>query len=268
MEKFSNIVRSNVVLFVFFSFITLSSPLLAVELPIETRPIQKNLSISIIIPCDIGHYQHLPELLEHLTTQTILPDEVVISLSNVDYHLRKNIDSFSKNNWPFTVKIITHRQKKSAGENRNIAIKNASMDVLICQDADDLPHPQRVEIIKYMFETYEIDHLLHSLISYHKTFTDYEANQIPIYRFSTLTEVFEQCAKRKYVITNGNASFTRAVAKKISYSKEKIGEDTQFNNKVFSSSFRSAVILAKLLMYRANLSVTTPGFTWPDDIDF
>jgi hypothetical protein len=35
-------------------------------------------------------------------------------------------------------------------------------DIILYQDADDLPHPQRVEIVKQYFETHDIVHLTHS----------------------------------------------------------------------------------------------------------
>jgi len=41
----------------------------------------------------------------------------------------------------------------------------------------------------------------------------------------------------------------------------------QFNIKVHSS-YKSATILAKLLMYRVYLSSNNPNFFWPPDIDF
>ena len=54
--------------------------------------------------------------------------------------------------YPFKVIYIFHKECKYAGDNRNCACEKASGDIFITQDADDIPHPQRIEIIKYMFK--------------------------------------------------------------------------------------------------------------------
>src|SRR6185503_496362 len=108
--------------------------------------------------------------------------------------------------------------------NRNIAALNASKDILICQDADDIPHPQRVEIIKYVFETFDIDHLFHAFISYHNSFSPYKTEQVPVFKFSSLSDMFKYCNERRYPITNGNVSFAREVIKNISFPDTNAGE--------------------------------------------
>lgn len=254
---------------VLLCFLSILDSLLALALPVSKRDTPREMSTSIIIPCDILHFPLLFPLLEYFQNQTTLfPDEIVISLSNTNDLYKEEIYSLENHSWPFSVKIISHRDKKSAGLNRNIAAFNSSKDILICQDADDLPHPQRVEIIKYMFETYDIDHLFHSLISYHRSFTSYETEQVPICTFLSLNEMFDYCNKRRHPITNGNVSFTRDVIKNIPFPDASSGEDVVFNEKIYCSSYKSATILAKLLMYRAYLSLNNPGCVWPTDIDF
>ena len=106
---------------------------------------------SVIIPCFYGHFQHLDELMNALCNQTVLPDEIVISLSEIDKLDPILVENFENKQYPFPVKLIKHQERLWAGPNRNSACQHASGDIFICQDADDLPHPQRIEIIKYFF---------------------------------------------------------------------------------------------------------------------
>ena len=108
-----------------------------------------HVTTSVIIPCFYGHFKHLDELMNALCNQTVLPDEVVISLSEIDKLNPALIKKFENKKYPFPVKLIKHRELLWAGPNRNSACEHAIGDIFICQDADDLPHPQRIEIIKY-----------------------------------------------------------------------------------------------------------------------
>jgi hypothetical protein len=249
-------------------FMAIFHPLLSVELPVQKRDISKELSVSVIIPCDIAHLPLLFPLLDYFQKQTtVFPSEIIISLSNTNNLHKEEIHTIETHSWPFSVKVISHTGRKTAGANRNIAAQYASGDILICQDADDLPHPQRVEIVKHMFQTYDIDHLFHAFISYYRSFVPYEIEQIRICRFSSIDEMFECYAINNYSITNGNVSFTREVIKNICFPDSNAGEDVQFNRRVYTS-YKSATIFAKLLMYRINLSANNPGFSWPPDINF
>lgn len=244
------------------------SGLSAVEQPPQKRAVVKELTTSVIIPCDVLHLRHLFALLEHFQDQsTVHPDEVVISLSNIGDGYREEVERLEQHTWPFLLRIITHKEKKSAGANRNTAAYHAHGDVIICQDADDLPHPQRVEIIKHMFQNYEIDHLLHLFISYHKSFMPYELNDIRISTFSSLNEMRDYWDKNGCCVHNGNVSFNRELIQRHPFPDANLGEDVQFNQTVYSSK-RSVIVFAKLVMYRANLSSITPNVNWPADVDF
>jgi hypothetical protein len=156
---------------------------------LKKLPEKSNLTTSIIIPCHSKHAIHLPKLLNYLKNQTVLPNEVVISISE-----SKNVDDAIKlflkdTDFPFLLKPIYSMNKVSAGGNRNIAASNATGDLIICNDADDFPHCQRVEVIKHYFENYDIDVLIHSYfiedMGFDKIFLDidsydvYPFNKIP-----------------------------------------------------------------------------------------
>jgi len=119
---------------------------------------------SIIIPCHFKHAPLLPILLDEYARQTVLPDEIVISLSETSLVSPEIIFHLQNHEWPFPVHLITSEMRFGDGGNRNRACRKATGDILIAHDADDLPHPQRIEIIKYLFETYNINHLGHGYI--------------------------------------------------------------------------------------------------------
>lgn len=241
-----------------------AAPLFSVEKRLES----KKMTVSVITPCDATHFPELFPLLECLQEQTEIPDEVVVSLSRVESLEENDISLLENRGWPFSVKILRHLGKVSPGENRNLASRHSFGDILICQDADDIPHPQRVEIVKYMFQTYEIDHLIHGLISPYRIFTTYQVDSIPAHRFVNIIDRNRYCADHNFYVHNGNICYTRKVAENLSWDSNGTGEDTRFNERVYASSYRSILIHANLVLYRVHLSTHVPGFRWPEDIDF
>lgn len=113
--------------------------------------------VSVIVPCHSDHFPLLRTLLLQYQGQSVKPDEIVIALSNagaVDPH---QLGFLKKCSWPFELKIIESPHQQEPAVNRNLACRASTGDLIICQDADDLPHRQRVQVIKYLFEHYEID---------------------------------------------------------------------------------------------------------------
>lgn len=198
-------------------------------------------TVSIIIPCYQGHFKFLNELILDLCKQTILPNEIVISLSEADKIDREEIDKLRNINVPFKLILIENNMKLFAGENRNIAAANSTGDILICQDADDKPHTQRIEIIKSQFDEQNIDHLMHG---YSKLAKDINF---------TINENSHNIEKR-FRLTPGNIAIKREVFAKIKWSKLPRGEDCKFNNDVKKAGFKCAKIFLPLLWYRKNFS--------------
>ena len=128
---------------------------------LQRRINKLSLKTSVIIPCHYLHFEHLFELLQAHCNQSVLPDEVVISLSGAKLINDEDIQYIKNFYWPFALQIICSDERKVAGENRNIACEAAVGDLIICIDADDLPHPQRTEIIKKIFENVDIEFLIH-----------------------------------------------------------------------------------------------------------
>ena len=109
-----------------------------------------NKTLSLCIPCIPKHVKHLKELSKNINEQSVLPEEVIIAISNSDRYTKNQIRKIFQN--LRTKLIITDVSHKAlAGENRNRAVKFATSDIVSFMDADDLMHKQRIEILKYHF---------------------------------------------------------------------------------------------------------------------
>lgn len=110
------------------------------------------LTAGVAIPCYYKHFNYLPALLESIGEQTRLPEEVVISLSQVELLTEEVVDGLANQPWPFKLTIIRRIGIFMEGSNRTCAAKQCTTDIVLCIDADDVPHPQRIEAVMQLFE--------------------------------------------------------------------------------------------------------------------
>lgn len=212
------------------------------------------LKTSLIIPCYYKHAKYLYSLLKLYEFQTVPPDEVVISISEFKKIDPMILDALNNEQWSFSVKIIVSEKEQFAGENRNIACQKSTGDLLILQDADDIPHPQRIQIIKYFFEHYKVDHLMHE---YAMSYTKQKRMLFEV--FSNLNNIdieWPQCFEDaiKNGVTNGNIAISREVFNKIQWTAKPIGQDVSFNSKVYSEFKNALIIKIPLITYHRFLS--------------
>ena len=206
------------------------------------------LNISIIIPCHFKHAKHLETLLHIYEQQSLLPNEILISISDSN-KAQKIIRQISNHSWLFQVKIIQHIGSLTASENRNVECKYALGDIFILQDADDLPHPQRVEIIHYFFEKHQLDHLQHKWGA-NQAFKTINIEKIePIY-----LERHVQCYGQNYV--QGAPAISKDLFQKLKWDNQGCGEDTRFNGNAYQLTKKRLVIPVVLYHYRPKLSAS------------
>lgn len=214
-----------------------------------------DIKISIIIPCYYKHACHLYSLLRRYEHQTRLPDEVVISLSEVQLVDEEILKELQNERWAFPVTLLISDRKQLAGQNRNSACRVAKGDVFICQDADDIPHPQRVEVIHYFFSRYKVNHLMHRytrLTPSHKDecFTTYFDPEKMM--FASL-DTYEK-AISIYSFTNGNIAMRRQVFDTIKWTNKIRGEDVRFNREAYIKVSPCFTLRDSLYGYRQYLS--------------
>ena len=216
---------------------------------------ESNITTSLIIPCHSPHIKYLKGLLNEYEKQTILPDEVVISISDVKNAEPALIQDLQNSKWRFPVKFILSDQKLFAGQNRNIACKEATGEIFILQDADDIPHIQRIEVIKYFFEKFELNFLLHKFV-----YSGNTAAQLDYIHDKSLIQY-------KYIDTHheawavgymlfGQPAFRGDIFKKIQWSDVPVGEDNQFDNIVLTTFPNCMMIHVSLYTYYTELSAT------------
>lgn len=209
------------------------------------------MTIGVIIPCHPNHFDLLEELLACYATPKITPDEIVISLSEYKKIPGEKIERIENRNWPFKVKILKHSQKYPPGRNRNEACQASTSDVIIAQDADDIPHPQKTEIVKYLFENFEIDHLLHQWIGSDEVFYEFDIDGIE-----------DDCVTFRSIesidipqIHNGSVVFRRYLFDKVHWKPMNfISEDFIFNRLCYVMCKNKAVLPLPLLKYRGEYS--------------
>lgn len=213
------------------------------------RTTPAHFTTSVLIPCVAKHFALLHPLLECYQNQTVPPDEVVISLSETNQIDSKWISELENTQWPFHLKIICHPTRKLAGMNRNIAGQAAEGDIFIYQDADDLPHPQRIEVTKFVFENYFVDHMLHQFISGAQAFKNYHLSQIEVRSYDIYHGWDENLQ-----IHNGNICVSKEVGRKILWPEIVSAEDLLFNAAATKIFKNRVLVHCDLIRYRAELS--------------
>jgi glycosyltransferase involved in cell wall biosynthesis len=209
---------------------------------------------SLIVPCHYTHAEHLIDLLKAYAQQTELPDEIVISLSEADHANQEALKKIKNNSWPFPVLILTSSDKHSAGQNRNIACSHATGDIFIMQDADDMPHPQRIEIIKHFFQTHTVDHVAHFYsLSSKSSSIHYDLTSIPVVSCNNLNKFGGSVA-------NGPVAIARHVFEKVQWPQSLIGEDVAFNKAVYAIFKNNFVLKIVLYYYQTELSAQSLTF--------
>lgn len=114
--------------------------------------------IGVAIPCYKHHISLLKRCLDSIEAQTRKPYEVVVSCSSCN---PEDIPAYS---YSFPLRILNHRERKNAAENRNLAAREilSSCDVISFFDCDDVMHPQRLQCIEEQFTRNPCDILLHN----------------------------------------------------------------------------------------------------------
>ena len=169
---------------------------------------------------------------------------------------------------PPRVRLLHSTAPCTTGQNRNRGFDAAAGDVLIYQDADDIPHPQRVEIIAGLFETYEIEHLMHGYIYAQGTRWSIGfpggTNESFVGTPETPPSSIEEAAARSAYrpepapstrVTNGEIAVTHSVFGAVRWPERAgTGTDVEFNRMIYSRFKRTATTDLPLVIYRHHLS--------------
>jgi len=210
---------------------------------LDKRSQRPQLSVSVVVPCAHSHVQHLSGLIAALHAQTRRPDQIVLAISGCEAAALPPLDA----------EVVHSSMQQTAGANRNRGSAAARGDVVIYQDADDVPHPQRVEIIAGLFEKYRIEHLMHFFDRPSEKPGELSIRQaVKHTRYRTNSLVGG--------VTNGNPAVARSVLGAARWPEHAhIGEDLEFNALVYTHTKWTAVLTLPLLTYRQHLSSFSPS---------
>jgi glycosyltransferase involved in cell wall biosynthesis len=104
--------------------------------------------ISVVVPCYPPHQKMIPDFLKHLETQTVKPDEIIISLSEVTddqvLTLRNEWQEFTS----ILFQVVGQEIKALAAVNRNYGAMHSICDYIQFLDADDIYHTKLIELVK------------------------------------------------------------------------------------------------------------------------
>jgi glycosyltransferase involved in cell wall biosynthesis len=210
------------------------------------------MKIGVAVPCYYGHIPHLMYLLDSIESQTSRPDKVVVSCSSTS-------ELFETKQYSFPLEIVITEHHKNAAQNRNIAASKLSdMDYITFMDADDLMHPQRIEILLKTFRETECDIILHNYWLNHSQLDHIEDIDI---RINELTQCYTGCIRHidfnKYqsqMIHHSQSSIKKCIFDIVKYPEEKEfarREDCIFCHRVFSiPNIKNVYISNQLSLYK------------------
>lgn len=220
---------------------------------------------SICVPCKASsHLKNINELLDAYDKQTIKPDEIVISFSEWN---NQTIPDKTNENIP--IKCITDVNAQFAGINRNKAAQHSTGDILIYNDADDIPSTQRVEIIKHVFNSdkdiqmvvhnYAWDHIRSNdkLTIYEDVDTFLNKSKIDSLDNIIVIPLLDPYSW-EHTFANGPVSIRREIFNHVKWSNKMKGQDADFVKEAHhyckNNNLKSVIIKNVIYYYRNNFS--------------
>lgn len=207
--------------------------------------------ISVVIPCAQEHFSFLIPLLDDFLNQSLYPNEVIISLSEFELIDSNDMTIFENkiNNYIFKIILLKNTDKLSPGENRQLGSDKSEYDYIIYQDADDFPHRQRFEILNYIFEKYNANHITHLLTRSSKHFNNrHKLEDIIPFKWN------KRSAIKGSPTTAGNIGVHKRVFEKVKWTNHKVGEDTRFTDAILSKFDNCYRLGITLHLYRPRFS--------------
>jgi len=110
--------------------------------------------LSIIVPCFPPHIKYLNKLILNINNQTVLPEEIIVAISEMNNHDGNNLQTDLQENSNIKIIVFPTLNKCTAGMNRNRGVEKANHDYVMFLDADDLYHNQKIEITEKIINKY------------------------------------------------------------------------------------------------------------------
>jgi len=214
---------------------------------------------TIAIPCIHYHIHFLERTLKGIVSGTELPDKVVIVISYVTTQgQRKQIQKLrNKFGKRLNLTIIEVRQFLLHSEARNYLIKYLDPGLILFHDADDVQHPQRLEIVKYFFNKHDIVHLCHGWKKMGRALPNtIDINKIKVFTCQNIIDGYNQFGWKPrafgalFMTTHSGACcIKREVLEEFSWEGVAPGEDSRFCFRVLKKFKKTILIDVPLYSY-------------------
>lgn len=202
-------------------------------------------TLTLAITCYDQDYILLDNLLNLISKQTVKPDKIIISSSglfNVDI-LNINIPTI----------LINYTQRHNQAVARNKAITLCDTDLLMFFDVDDVPHPQKIEITKKIFQNNSLDALVHN----------YNLNLDVFENINLIPQIIDVKEKNPhntnvmcgdYPIHHAHITISKNIISSLKFKEDSTfyrKEDGKFCQDIIDLNFKLKYVNLKLVNYKA-----------------
>ena len=209
------------------------------------------MKISIVIPTYPPHFCLLETCISYIMKSTILPDEIIISASEITDLIAANLLLELQKNCNVPIIITGISTVGYAGTNRNAGVLKCNNDIIIFMDADDYMHYQKIEIDKTCFELYpDCKQLLNnSSTNIRDLDNNYDIKNLQFFKYMGDFNKTSIVTNGMDTIHRGNIAIHKNTFNKIKYSNVMHREDNIFTKKVHKIFNQSYFIPLKLFIY-------------------
>ena len=201
----------------------------------------RNKTLSLCITCYDGDYHLLNNLLEECKKQTVAPDELIISSSGMKENLLLDIDSVEINGKNIPVLTTNSLDRHSEGKARNEGAKKSNMDIIQFFDVDDIPHPQRIELTKEVFNNYNCDALVHSYQTDNKKFESLDFKTSNVFKCWWKPDNGlgggQLRANPECNIAHGPITIKKEISEKVKYQYDRRAADCKFAGELMKKEY-------------------------------
>lgn len=225
-------------------------------------PLETTLACSVVIPCYISHVRHLSFCLNSIHNSTRHPVDVIVVVSSLELDLgAKNILTALRNRkWNFILHIIERKYKFYAGQNRQLGTNKASTDYIICHDADDVMHPQKIAMVMKAFDMYNTKIVVHGYVVKHMEppqtwWIQYNERR---FRSKDIKQIIKnpRSYRPRLRYANGHVCYHKDVIKTVQWGNRRVAEDTLFVKQCWHAFKSMAYIPHRIAVYRQYLTAS------------
>lgn len=222
---------------------------------------------AVFIPCIPEHFCFLNRAINALIEGPVIPNEVIVFISNADIVHQDYIDQMAALYQEYFQVFKIHRESKQyyTGEACNAVAELTNAEIIIIQAADDVPHPRRVEIVNQFFVIYDILSLNHSYwglgdIDYygHKYLENKTHEKLKDIQVVQPREIYEHIKNNPgdvygqlcdFKVAAGTVAYRRQLAEEVVWSSAPHGQDTIWCKEVILKYQKSIIIDAPVYFY-------------------